>query len=46
MVGSVGILVCLVALVSVATEAKVLELSDRFLPLRQEGMWLVKVTAT
>jgi hypothetical protein len=25
------------------TSAKVLELSDRFLPLRQDGMWLLKV---
>ena len=26
------------------TEGKVLELSDRFLPLRHEGMWLVMVS--
>ena len=28
---------------SYGSEAKVLELSDRFLPLRHEGMWLVMV---
>ncbi len=28
-----------------SSDAKVLELSDRFLPLRKEGMWLVKFYA-
>ena len=31
-------------LVSNFVETKVLELSDRFLPLRHEGMWLISVS--
>ena len=37
-----GILTSL--LISTFAETKVLELSDRFLPLRHEGMWLVMVS--
>ncbi len=45
LISVLGFLVTLVfALYNVQkTEAKVLELSDRFLPLKHEGMWLVMV---
>ena len=32
-----------VFLAAISAEGKVLELSERFIPLRNEGMWLIKV---